>query len=76
MIPCAAAPFLALPPDGTRVAYTIRTRHRTLYRALSDVGCEVEFLAYPREPHGFQEPAHWVHMLSAWAAWFDQHGGK
>ena len=49
---------------------------QTLYRALSDVGCEVEFLAYPREPHGFQEPAHWVHMLSAWAAWFDQHGGK
>ena len=47
-----------------------------LFRALSDVGCEVEFLAYPREPHGFQEPAHWVHMLSAWAAWFNQHGGK
>jgi dipeptidyl aminopeptidase/acylaminoacyl peptidase len=47
-----------------------------LHRALSDVGCEVEFLAYPREPHGFQEPAHWVHMLSAWAAWFDAHGGR
>jgi dipeptidyl aminopeptidase/acylaminoacyl peptidase len=47
-----------------------------LFRALSDVGCEVEFLAYPREPHGFQEPAHWVHMLDAWAAWFDRHGGK
>ncbi|MBS1108503.1 MAG: uncharacterized protein H6Q88_495 [Anaeromyxobacteraceae bacterium] len=41
-----------------------------LFRALSDVGCEVEFLAYPREPHGFQEPAHWVHMLEAWADWF------
>jgi hypothetical protein len=26
--------------------------------------------------HGFQEPAHWVHMLDAWAAWFDRHGGK
>ncbi len=47
-----------------------------LFRALSDVGCEVEFLAYPRESHGFQEPAHWVHMLDAWAGWFDRHGGR
>jgi acetyl esterase/lipase len=84
MIPRAAAPFLALllaalPPaatDGTRVAYTVRTRHQTFHRALSDVGCEVEFLAYPRDPPGFQEPAHRVHMLSAWATWFDQHGRK
>ncbi|HET8725475.1 MAG TPA: S9 family peptidase [Anaeromyxobacteraceae bacterium] len=41
-----------------------------LYRALTDVGCEVELLAYPREPHGFREPAHVVHMLDAFAAWF------
>jgi dipeptidyl aminopeptidase/acylaminoacyl peptidase len=47
-----------------------------LFRALSDVGTEVEFLAYPREPHGFQEPAHWVHMLEAWGDWFDRHGGR
>lgn len=47
-----------------------------LFRALSDVGCEVEFLAYPREPHGFEEPAHWVHMLDAWGDWFDGHGGR
>ena len=47
-----------------------------LHRALADVGCEVEFLAYPREPHGFQEPAHWVHMLTAWADWFARHGGS
>jgi dipeptidyl aminopeptidase/acylaminoacyl peptidase len=40
-----------------------------LYRALTDVGCEVELLAYPREPHGFQEPAHVVHMLEAFARW-------
>lgn len=45
----------------------------TLYRALSDVGCEVEFLAYPREPHGFREPAHVEHMLSAWATWYQDH---
>ncbi len=47
-----------------------------LFRALSDVGTEVEFFAYPREPHGFQEPAHWVHMLEAWGDWFDRHGGR
>jgi dipeptidyl aminopeptidase/acylaminoacyl peptidase len=41
-----------------------------LYRALRDVGCEVELLAFPREPHGFQEPAHAVHLLRAWADWY------
>jgi len=41
-----------------------------LYRALRDVGCEVEFLAFPREPHGFQEPAHQAYLLRAWAAWY------
>jgi dipeptidyl aminopeptidase/acylaminoacyl peptidase len=44
-----------------------------LHRALKDLGIEVEFLAYPREPHGFQEPAHAVHMLDAWADWFARH---
>ena len=47
----------------------------SLYRALSDVGCEVKFYAYPREPHGFQEPAHLVHRLDTWLRWYDQHGG-
>jgi len=47
----------------------------TLYRALTDVGTEVEFVAYPREPHGFQEPAHLVHRLETWARWYDEHGG-
>ncbi len=40
-----------------------------LYRALADTGCEVKFLAYPREPHGFREPAHSAHMLGEWADW-------
>lgn len=47
----------------------------TLYRALSDVGCEVEFFAYPREPHGFAEPAHQVHRWEQWLRWYDTHGG-
>ncbi|MEC9374594.1 MAG: S9 family peptidase [Planctomycetota bacterium] len=46
---------------------------RIMYRALDDVGCEVRMLAYPREPHGFREPAHTAHMLDAWAAWYNEH---
>jgi dipeptidyl aminopeptidase/acylaminoacyl peptidase len=44
-----------------------------LYRALADRGTEVTFWAYPREPHGFQEPAHVQHMMETWAAFFDEH---
>lgn len=56
--------------EDDRVSFT---QGQILYRALSDVGCEVEFLAYPREPHGFTEPAHVVHMLDAWAEWYGRH---
>jgi len=44
-----------------------------LYRALSDLGVDVTMWAYPREPHGFQEPAHVQHMLEVWAAFNDAH---
>lgn len=43
-----------------------------LYRALRDRGTPVTFWAYPREPHGFQEPAHSEHLLTTWAAFFDE----
>jgi len=43
-----------------------------LYRALHDRGTPVTFWAYPREPHGFQEPAHSEHLLATWAAFFDE----
>lgn len=46
-----------------------------LYRALRDVGCPVEFYAYPREPHGIGEPAHVAHRLRVWLRWYDEHGG-
>jgi len=48
----------------------------TLYRALKDVGCEVKFLAFPREPHGFKEPAHIAYRLDKWAEWYDTHLNK
>lgn len=44
-----------------------------LYRALADRGTKVAFWAYPREPHGLQEPAHVEHMMATWAAFFDEH---
>jgi len=44
-----------------------------LYRALSDLGVEVSMWAYPRENHGFEEPAHVQHLLQVWAAWNDAH---
>jgi dipeptidyl aminopeptidase/acylaminoacyl peptidase len=44
-----------------------------LYRALADRGIPVTFWAYPREPHGFQEPAHVQHLLEIWAAFLDEH---
>jgi dipeptidyl aminopeptidase/acylaminoacyl peptidase len=44
-----------------------------LYRALADRGTKVALWAYPREPHGFQEPAHVEHLMETWAAFFDEH---
>ncbi len=41
-----------------------------LHRALTDLGITTRFLSYPREPHGFTEPAHTAHMLGEWAAWY------
>ncbi|EYF00129.1 peptidase S9, prolyl oligopeptidase [Chondromyces apiculatus DSM 436] len=46
---------------------------RALYRALTDIGCETRLLLYPREPHGFQEPAHRAHLWATWNAWYATH---
>lgn len=45
----------------------------TLYRALKDVGCDVTFLAFPREPHGFREPAHIIGLLNGWSEWYEKY---
>lgn len=44
-----------------------------LYSALRDVGCPVEFHAYPREGHGINEPAHVAHRLRTWLDWYERH---
>lgn len=44
-----------------------------LYRALRDLGREVEFWAYPREDHGFTEGAHRTDYVKRWVDWYDEH---
>jgi dipeptidyl aminopeptidase/acylaminoacyl peptidase len=67
----AKTPTLIIHGRGdTRVDFV---NGQVLYRALMDVGCPVEFWAYPRENHGFREPAHVAHMLTQWALWLDSH---
>jgi dipeptidyl aminopeptidase/acylaminoacyl peptidase len=67
----ARTPTLILHGEGDeRVTFV---NSQLLYRALADRGVKVQFWAYPREPHGFQEPAHVAHMMETWAAFFDEH---
>jgi dipeptidyl aminopeptidase/acylaminoacyl peptidase len=46
---------------------------KELYRALKDLGVEVEFVHYPREPHGFYEPNHRVDAMNRELNWFDKY---
>ncbi len=64
-------PLLLLHGEAdTRVPFAETVQ---FYRALSDLGKEVEFWAYPRENHGFHEPAHRVDYIRRWVDWYDAH---
>lgn len=64
-------PLLLLHGDADgRVPFAESVQY---YRALSDLGREVEFWAYPGEDHGFVEPAHRVDYIRRWADWYDAH---
>ncbi|HSR98946.1 MAG TPA: S9 family peptidase [Kofleriaceae bacterium] len=66
----ARAPTLIIHGENdSRVPFV---NGQILYRALRDRGVDVTFWAYPREPHGFQEPAHTEHFLELWGAFFDR----
>ncbi len=69
----ARAPTLIL--QGQEDARVPFQQSILLYRALRDVGCPVTFYAYPREDHGFVEPAHNAHRWQAWLDWYDHHRG-
>lgn len=44
-----------------------------LYRGLKRYGVPVEFVVYPREPHGLQEAKHRVDMQTRMVAWFEKY---
>jgi dipeptidyl aminopeptidase/acylaminoacyl peptidase len=44
-----------------------------LHRGLKHYGVPVEFVVYPREPHGLREEKHQVDMLGRMLAWFDRY---
>jgi len=43
-----------------------------MYMALKKNGIETEFVRYPREPHGFQEPNHVVDRIQRTVDWMDR----
>jgi dipeptidyl aminopeptidase/acylaminoacyl peptidase len=43
------------------------------YRALRKRGVEVQFVRYPREGHGIQEPNHQIDLIGRQLEWFDRH---
>ena len=44
-----------------------------LYTGMKFVGCPVEFVVYPREPHGLRERAHRIDYAERAMAWFDKY---
>jgi dipeptidyl aminopeptidase/acylaminoacyl peptidase len=45
---------------------------RAFHRALLALGCPVELVTYPREPHGIRERRHQEDLLERVREWFDQ----
>lgn len=43
-----------------------------MWRALKTLGVPVEFVRYPREPHGFKERNHQIDLLTRVGEWFEK----
>ena len=52
---------------------TFISNSRELYRALLARGVPVQFVRYPREGHGLQEPVHRLDEIRRSVAWFDRY---
>jgi dipeptidyl aminopeptidase/acylaminoacyl peptidase len=64
-------PTLVLHGDAdTRVTFASGL---TLYRALSDIGVDTDLWVYPGSGHGPHLTAQRVHVVEAWADWYDTH---
>ena len=48
------------------------TQGAEMYRALKVLDVPVEFVRYPREPHGFKERNHQIDLLTRIGEWFEQ----
>lgn len=48
------------------------TQGAEMYRALKTLGVPVEFVRYPREPHGFKERNHQIDLLKRIGDWFER----
>jgi dipeptidyl aminopeptidase/acylaminoacyl peptidase len=44
-----------------------------LYRALNDVGVEVEFVLYPDAGHGISAPKQFFDVMTRWVDWYHRH---
>jgi dipeptidyl aminopeptidase/acylaminoacyl peptidase len=52
------------------------TQSYKLFRALSDLGVETKFIAYPVGGHGPGDPVRLRNWYDRWLAWIEQHDGK
>lgn len=48
------------------------TQGAEMYRALKSLDVPVEFVRYPREPHGFKERNHQIDLLTRIGEWFEK----
>lgn len=67
----AKTPTLILQGDADTVDPLGQSQE--LYRGLKRYGVEAELVAYPREPHGFQEEKHLLDRMNRILAWYDKH---
>jgi len=67
----AHTPTLIL--QGQEDARVPKPQADELYAALRWKKVPVEYVAYPREPHGFRERAHRLDALARMVGWFDRY---
>jgi dipeptidyl aminopeptidase/acylaminoacyl peptidase len=64
---------------GDEDTNTVLSNSRELYQALRHLGVVTQFVHYPRESHGLNEPNHRLDEIRRCLAWMDRflkHGGK
>lgn len=58
---------------GDEDTNTFISNSKEMYQALKALGRKVQFVRYPREPHGFEEPNHRLDTAARWLAWMNEH---